>query len=99
MIRFTTLNSTYELDHDAKTWKRTATSGASDPEASLRTEEGELWGHTRVEVGHPVEIYGPPLDSGNLRLITTTLVTKVEPITTADLWWRPDLGDIYGEPT
>lgn len=77
MVRFTTLNSTYEISDG--TWRRTANNGIVDPLIPLRTEEGEVWEHTEPTIGMPVTITGPPLveEGADVRVIITSDVVSI----------------------
>lgn len=70
--------SLYELDHDARTWRRLR---HADDSTAVRTPDGSFTQASPVIVGRSVHIVGAPLDpAADLRLITTSPVTRIVPV-------------------
>lgn len=81
-LRITTESgSIYFLNKNAMTWDRILASPHSDPTSPVRTRGGPLLEWPQVVVGQPVDIMGPPIQTGaTFRLVRTSPVTKVEEI-------------------
>lgn len=89
MIRFETASgSLYELDEQAGTWRRVRPGLHADPDAPLRSESDPMTGHSAVQSGQSVRIWGPSLTADlDFREIETTPVAKtLEPEGGAPAW-------------
>lgn len=75
-VRFTTESGAeYLLDYDERVWRRARNSAS----ATLRTAN-EIFiavEPTPIRLGAPVRILCPPLDGGDLRLVTSTRVVRI----------------------
>lgn len=74
-LEFTTESgAVYVLDKELMTWSR-----GGNSTYNLRSTEGKLLEWPKVEVGKPVEMWGPPFRKGAaIRLIFTTPVISIK---------------------
>jgi hypothetical protein len=77
IIRVTTENdSIYEINTEQNTWARLITSPLS---GYVRTDSGPYYTVDLPEINKgPMVITGPPLEQGDLRVITTSWVVAID---------------------
>ncbi len=67
----TETGSRYEIDRVTKKWYRFS------KDKNVRTSSGEYFTITDITVGKSVVLFGPPLNEGIARMITTSRVTAI----------------------
>lgn len=73
--RVDTLNSTYEIDTDIRTWRRTRRSRSS---GQIRTEEGVYNHLLGPALGSSMIFECPPVNAAKMRVVATSLVERIQ---------------------